>query len=256
MDTSNKTNKIFILSATVLMFTASLGVFSFISYQRVAENKNSTITFSGEGTVSSTPNIAEFTFNISAERDELKQAREEVTKKVDDIYDYLLKEKKLDKKDVKTTSYDIRPNYDYISDRGFGGSRRVFRGYEVSHTTSVKIKDIDDTSEIISAVSDKKPSYVSNLTFKIDEEEEKQLQDEAVAIAILNAKKRAKNIASSTNIKLGKIQSIYIERNYNRNPQPFAFSTKAVSAEFSADIQTSVGENDVTASVQITYRLR
>ena len=84
MDTSNKTNKIFILSATVLMFTASLGVFSFISYQRVAENKNSTITFSGEGTVSSTPNIAEFTFNISAERDELKQAREEVTKKVDE----------------------------------------------------------------------------------------------------------------------------------------------------------------------------
>ena len=155
-----------------------------------------------------------------------------------------------------TTSYNIRPNYDYISDKGFGGSRRVFRGYEVSHTTKVKIKDIDDTSEIISAVSDKKPSYVSNLVFKIDEEDMRKLQDEAVSIAILNAKRRAKDIASRTNINLGKIQSIYIDRNSSRGPQPYAFSTKSVSAEFASDIQTEVGENDVIASVRITYRLR
>ena len=216
MENTNPIKNIFFISATFLMFVVSLGIFSFISNQRVTENENSTITFDGEGTVSSTPNVAEFTFNISAERDELKQARDEVTKKVDDIYDYLLKDKKLSKKNVKTTSYNIRPNYDYISDKGFGGSRRVFRGYEVSHTTKVKIKDIDDTSEIISAVSDKKPSYVSNLVFKIDEEDMRKLQDEAVSIAILNAKRRAKDIASRTNINLGKIQSIYIDRNSSR----------------------------------------
>ena len=254
MGDTNSIKNIFFLSATFLMFAASLGVFSFISNQRVTENENSTITFEGKGTVSSTPNIAEFTFNISAERDELKQARKEVTKKVDDIYNYLLKEKKLDKKDVKTTAYNIRPNYDYISEGRFGG-KRVFRGYEVSHTTSVKIKNIDDTSEIISAVSDKKPSYVSNLTFKIDDEDMQKLQDESIAIAIANAKKRAKDIALKTNTKLGKIQSIYIERNYNRGLQSYAVS-KSSGAEFTQDIQTEVGENDVTSSVRITYRLR
>ena len=73
---------------------------SFLLFQIRELQKTRTVQpFDGEGTVSSLQ-MLQSSHLITAERDELKQARDEVTKKVDDIYDYLLKDKKLSKKNV------------------------------------------------------------------------------------------------------------------------------------------------------------
>jgi uncharacterized protein YggE len=92
--------------------------------------------------------------------------------------------------------------------------------------------------------------------FEIDDPE--ALKEQARREAIADAKEKAKRLAADLEVSLGKIVSFNENSN---NPQPyyrndFAMMAKSAVMEDSFVPELPAGENDINATVTITYKIK
>jgi len=215
-----------------------------------------TISVSGEGEVFAVPDIAEFSFSVTEERETVAEAQEVSAQKINRILDFL-KESDIENADIKTTNYNVYPRYDFIRKECSGGfcppGEQVLRGFEVSQSISVKVRDTQEAGVILSGIGERGATNVSGLNFTIDDEED--LQEEARKIAIEDARKKAKQLAKDLNVKLVRVV------NFSESGQPFsprfAFAEVAtLDAVGGGAPEIPVGENKITSNVSITYEIR
>ena len=241
-------------------------------------DRTETISFSGVGEMTTTKDVARISFSFSELDKDVSVARKVVSEKAEMAY-MELKQLGIEERDMKTTRYNIRPEYEYVTvpvlpipiplsgQQGGGyshGGRKQERrlvGYRVSHSSSIRIRDIDTVGNILDTISDLKPENVSNLTFTLDDEEQKQLEEEAEIVAITNAREKAERVAEQSGITLGKIVGVRFD-----SPRPYysksslrnvAYSeTFAVEEQSAPTTPVALGEDKITATVVLTYELK
>ncbi|MDP2648367.1 MAG: SIMPL domain-containing protein, partial [bacterium] len=134
-----------------------------------------TINVSGEGEVFAVPDTATFSVTIREEAKEVADAQDAATEKSNAVIAYL-KGEGIEEKDIKTTDYNVYPQYDYTrsacSEVGYcPPGRQELRGFEVSQTLSVKVRDTEKAGGLLSGVGSRGASQVSGLSFTIDDED-------------------------------------------------------------------------------------
>lgn len=209
------------------------------------EKKNS-ITISGEGKISATPDIGVIDLGVVSDAKTVATAQKDNVEKMNKITK-ALKDLGVEEKDLKTTNYSIYPRYQYIS------GRSDIIGYEVSQTLEVKIRNLDKVGDVLSKTAELGANQVGSLSFTFDDPE--KLNVEARNKAIANAKEKAEALSNVLDVKLVRIinfsESSYIP------PVPY-YSEKALGiggggGTPTPDIQT--GQNEITANVTITYEI-
>ena len=214
----------------------------------------STMDFSGFGEVVAGNTVAQMSFSFSDINDDVTKAREVVSGKVDKAY-AVLKKMGVADKDIQTTRYNIYPEYDYVYPAAGRSGRNELSGYRVSHTTNIRIRDLEKTGLIIDAITAFKPTNVDNLSFTLDEKERKQLEERALALAINDAKDRARRVAKDANLRLKDIVGI---RSYvDSAPYPkYGYERVALlSADTAPTTPIAQGEDTISVSVTITYKI-
>lgn len=213
-----------------------------------AESSHS-ITIAGIGKVTVIPDIATFTIGVITEQKAVTQAQSENTAKMNGIIAEL-KKIGIDKEDIKTINYNISPQYDWVAVRQ---GQRVLRGYQVSQTVLVKIRNLDKIGEVMAKSGELGANDVSGLTFTIDDQE--KIKQEAREKALLNAKEKAEALAKVAGVKLGKIVNfseeapIYPSRYYN-----YAMEAKAMGGG-DEEPQIEAGSLDITINVTVSYEV-
>ena len=89
------------------------------------------ISVNGTGEAVSIPDVASFSFSVSADAQVVSDAQEQVTKKIDNILAGL-KDLGIAENDIKTTNYSVYPKYDYPAiycASGYCPQRSVQNGY-------------------------------------------------------------------------------------------------------------------------------
>ncbi|BFD25001.1 MAG: SIMPL domain-containing protein [Candidatus Parcubacteria bacterium] len=157
----------------------------------------------------------------------------------------------IEQKDIKTTNYRLSPEYNWTQDRG-----QELIGYEVSQTLTIKVRDLEKIGTIISQTTEKGANQIGNISFTIDDDE--SLKSQARAGAITKAQNKAKEIAAQSGLKLGGLVNVE-EGGYSEIITPsFAMMDSAKTMNEAAvstpNIQT--GENEVTVSVTLTYKVK
>src|SRR3989338_2376618 len=190
--------KYLVWSGTVVMVV--LAVFLIASTNQVLNTATTTntVSFSGEGKVVAKPDIAKISLSIVTDALTSKTAQDENSKKSKTVTDYL-KKQNIDDKDIKTTGYNIYPQYKYPQ---YGGQPTV-TGYQVNQSMEVRIRDLDKVSNILDGIVASGANQVSQLSFEIDNPD--ALKSEARAKAIADAKSKANELKSQVGISLGKI---------------------------------------------------
>ncbi|MEK7607338.1 MAG: SIMPL domain-containing protein [Patescibacteria group bacterium] len=229
MDNINVRKVVIVLGVVLILFTAAktiaeLKTISFIGRTTPATN---IITVSGKGEVLATPDIATFSFGVTEEASTVEIAQKNATEKMNTILDYV-KKSGVDEKDIKTTSYNIYPRYDYRTTIAlpttkipqsesyyYRGGEQVLAAYVVSQTIEVKVRKLTDSGKLLSGVGEFGATNVSGLTFTQDKQD--QLVREARDKAIADARDQAKVLAKSLGVDLGDITSFYESGN---NPGP------------------------------------
>src|SRR3989344_5013738 len=136
----------------VLAFLVLASLFIFLgarTWREVREARSfapqNVITISGKSSIFATPDIGQVVISVVREQKTASDAQREATTAANKVIEFV-ESKGVKKEDIKT-DYSIYPKYNYTQDRG-----QVLTGYEVRQSITVKIRDLDSISGILSGV--------------------------------------------------------------------------------------------------------
>lgn len=239
--------------AAVIVFFALLFVFAkwgpAINFSTTSQTKGEPFVVSGEGKVFVTPDIAKITVGISETGSQLKVVQDNVNKKSGALT-AAIEKLGVKKEDIKTTSYNLYPEYDYNSN-----PNRVI-GYRVSISYEVTIRDFDKVNDVIVAATASGANMESGISFEINEETKREKMQEARKMAVETAKEKANGLAAAAGINLGRV--INISENENTDfVRPIAYDSAAMGkAETTPLPDVTPGQTEINLSVSLSYEVR
>lgn len=205
---------LFLTTISILIIVSFIKFFN-ISYPLDIKITNQStakeLSVVGEGKIDVIPDTAYVELGILVENEPtVKKAQE----RIDEISNKIIKnleELNIPAKNIKTSNYSIYPNYKYENNTS------TLAGYNGNTILTVKVKNTEIVSKIISRATDAGANQVHGVRFTIDKPE--IYREQARKKAIENAKEQAEKIAKDLNIKLGKITNMTESTPLNNDPQ-------------------------------------
>lgn len=235
---------IFIFFAILFAYTKLIGPLPF-SVSSVVTNKSDTFNVTGEGKVEVSPDIAVVNAGVTASGASVKIVQEEINSKINKI-SASIKELGVSESDIKTTNYNIYPNYDYRE------TTQKITGYNASTNLQIKARNIDRVNEVIDAATTNGANQVSGVTFEVDDKS--KALDEARKLAVADARKKAEQAASTAGFSLGRVI------NYNESTSEFPPIIMPMVAERASTDTTPTkvepGSNEISITVTLSYEIR
>jgi uncharacterized protein len=219
---------------------------------------------SGEGKVVAIPDVAQYSFSVITEGGkDLAKSQTDNTTKVNKAIAYV-KTKGVEAKDIKTSSYDVQPRYQYSNCNAYSISSSVpavcpppsIVGYTVTQSVAIKVRKFDTIGDMLTGVVQAGANNVSALSFTVDDPT--ALQNQAREEAISKAKDKAKSIARAGGFSLGRLLnisegSVPTYRSYDSFSSGAAVMMKAESAPAPA---IEAGSQDITSQVTLQYEIK
>ncbi len=246
----------FITIVTILGIVAVFGAIKWYFTIGADIVPQSVISVSGEGTAYATANIAQFSLSVRDLKDTVAEAQKNTTDRSNAILAYL-REQGIAEKDIKTTGYNIYPQYSYPEIRCISypcpQPPRELDGYEVSQSITVKVRNLDTVGTLLSGVGTLGVDSVGGVSFIV--EDESAVMAEARKEAIDDAEQKARTLAKQLGVKIVRI--------VNFNEGGYAPYYAKTEMAFSADAglgggvpELPAGENEYHSNVTITYEIR
>jgi uncharacterized protein len=241
---------------SLFLLAETLGAFKEYSYIGRGTYATNVITVTGRGEATAIPDTGSFSFSVTEIGKTVATAQESASKKINAILD-AVKAMGVEDKDIKTTSYNSYPRYEYnniVCVRAPCPSSQVLVGYEVSQTVSIKVRKTADAGAVLTKVGTLGAENISGLSFVVDDTDSVNAQARDKAIA--DAKLKAKALGKSLGIHLSKIVNFY-ESGDQTQPVYYGktMSAEAVNMGSPTIPQIPTGENMVVSNVTITYEV-
>jgi len=194
----------------------------------------------GVGRIKTEPDMAIVILGVVTENKQLQLSQQENAGRIDSILKTLT-EKDVSSGDVKTFSYSITPQCDYVD-----GSQ-VFRGYRVEHLLQITIRDIKRVGEIIDAAVQSGANQVNNIRFSVGNPSlyYQQALNEAVGDAFL----KAGTLEARLNVSVSRVPVRIIERAYDTGNEIKPLTLQAEAA--TTPVQP--GQIDITARIEAIF---
>ena len=247
---------VLIVLAVFLAVQAVHSLILTVDYSRNTPAMN-VITVNGVGEKLAVPDVATFSFGVDMTGESVASAQEVVTEKINKALD-VVKASGVEEKDIKTISYNIYPHYEYTqnvcSQFYCPPGKQLLTGYDVSQTIEVKVRDTAKAGELLGKLGAVEVTNLSGLTFTVDEKD--KIQAEAQAMAIADARGKAKILAKGLGVQLGRVVSF----NEGYSPEPIykldAYAGMGGDVSSVPSPQVPVGENTFVSNVSVTYEIR
>jgi hypothetical protein len=151
-------------------------------------------------------------------------------------------------KDIATTNLNLSPRYDY-EQRTNGQPLLV--GYRASNQITVKSRDLNSTGRLIDALLQAGLNTINGVSFIVSEPEAAQAQ--ARAAAIEKAMIKARVMAQSANVRLGRLLSLQEGSSASPSPYNAPMMARSVSADSAPPL--APGEREIGATVTMSYAI-
>lgn len=222
-----------------------------INFNTTSVTKGEPLTVSGEGKVYVTPDIAKITVGVQETGTSLKTVQNSVNKKTKTLTD-AIKKLGVEEKDIKTTSYNLYPQYDYQN------SVSRITGYQVSTSYEITIRDFDKINDIIVSATEAGANMEGNISFDLNDETKKEKLQEAREEAIVEARTKAEGLSKAAGITLGKI--INISENQGSNEiRPFYAQGPGVGTDQAKAVvppSIQAGQTEIDVTINLSYEVR
>ena len=215
-----------------------------------ANSQQSGLWVNGEGKISVAPDVAILTLGIESQETAIAVAQAKASEAMDKVIQ-ALKAQGIADKDIQTQYFNISQVTNW------NNNKEEITGYRVTNTVTVKERNVEKAGEVIDAVvaAGGDLTRINGITFTVDEPAPYYVQ--ARELAITHATTKAQQMADKAGFKLGKIT--YVTENSNsyginyRNYYAMNDSAMAVPAPVIIQTPVSIGQLEITATVQIAY---
>jgi uncharacterized protein YggE len=204
----------------------------------------------GIGKVSAEPDLAVLKLEIETRSITLSDAHSQARDAMNAVMTSL-KQNAISDKDIQTNHFNIQPEYRY-DDRA---RKQVFIGYKMSHSVTVKVRDLPAAGNVIDAavLAGGDATRVQGIQLTIDDASD--LKTMARENAIKDALTKAQQFATLTNVNLGRLT--YIAETTNSSPLIPVYRSFAGIADSALEQSTPIspGELAIQVSVQAIFAI-
>lgn len=211
-----------------------------------------TISVSAQGTFDATPDVAKITATIESKNPNLDQARSENEKKVSQIV-ARLKQLKVDEKDIKTQNISAGKGYpDDVSIQIYPAPPRPNTN-QFSTSLEITIRSFETTDEIITALTANGATNLYGPQLTLSDSKLEEAKSQAREKAVVNARKKAGELARASGRKIGKVVKITEQGDY---AYPMPMMARAESDLVQKVSQIQPGQNNVSINLSVDFELK
>jgi hypothetical protein len=208
-----------------------------------------TVAVSGQGEVQAEPDQAIVTMGVESRKPKLEDARAEVAKTVEAVLK-LTRDLKIDQKYVRATRISVQPEYNWDN----GARERNLIGYFVSRQVEVDLRDLEKLGRLLEKATDLGVNQLGDP--RLDSSKRRELERQALAKAVEDARLNAEAVAKAAGAKLGPARTISATSGYVPPPMPMRVKTMAAGMEAADASQTyQSGQMVFNGNVQVEYDL-
>ncbi|MGO4184861.1 SIMPL domain-containing protein [Paenibacillus sp. TAF43_2] len=200
----------------------------------------STIEVMGEGIVTAAPDTALVILGAVTEGKELQAIQAENAQITANIIQSLL-ELSIPREHIQTNDYRIEMMYD------FPDGKQVFQGYKVTHLLQITIDQIALTGTVVDTAVSHGANTVTSIQFSVSDR--KPLENEALSLAVQNARLKAAAIANALGTSISGVPSKVQEVSSSSEPFP-------IQRTFQSDVMVTPiepGQQKIFAAVRVWF---
>jgi uncharacterized protein len=148
---------------------------------------------------------------------------------------------------IRTSGYDLQPQFDYVN------GRQSLREYVARNTVEVRVDEVSRAGEVLDAAVGSGATSVSGVRF--DLKDRSSAEREALKKAVADARGRADAAAAGTGMKVDRVVKIEEQRVMIPEPRPIMMARQSMVAE-AAGPPISAGELEIRAMVTMTSSIK
>ena len=211
---------------------------------------NRLITVKGTGNVSVKPDLIIITMNLESQQLEYDQTMQFAADSVN-IITSAIESIGFDKKDLKTTSFNVRTHYESYRDKD-NNYKSKFDGYVCEQGLKLEF-DFEPKvmSDVLSAIAKTSVNPKLNIQFSVKDKD--AVSEELLAQATENARKKAEILSKASGVDLGKL--INIDYNWGElhlySPTRYDMEDRCMVMESS--YAPEIEPDDINASDTVTF---
>ena len=212
-----------------------------------AEEQVPTLSVNGEGVVEVAPDRATISIGVVTQDKDAARAQSANAKAAQEVINSITA-LGVDRKKISTSDYSFRPTYRQDANR-----QNVINGYEVRNTVYVMLDDLELVGKVIDTALSHGANNIDSLDFGV--KNRKKLQDDALVLAIRDARQRADLVARELGKSVIGVKDISV--NTGGVGVMRANQKMYVMAEMAMDSATPIeaGTLNCSASVHVTFIL-
>mgnify|MGYP003344440053 CR=1 FL=1 len=213
----------------------------------------STLTVSGSGMMTAVPDTAFVSLGMETAGKSLAEAQRQNSVAMQRVMDRL-RELKIDKERIQTTSFTVMPQYRPPGKRNADGPAATpeIIGYTVSNQLSVEVRDLEKVAAVIDESLAAGANHFQGLQWSLRDEQPKRLI--ALQMAATKAREKAAALSQALKVKLVRVLNVS-EGGHVVRPVPYMGRAMAAMEGAIADVPVSSGELKVEATVTLVYEI-
>lgn len=205
------------------------------------------IVTTGQAEVKIAPDRAWVAINAESRSKDPKEAQRLNTAAMNAVMEKL-KSLNLAPDAIRTTSYELHPEFDYAN------GRQTLRGYVARNAIEVRVDEIARVADVLGAAVGSGATSVGGLRFGLRDQESAERQ--ALTLAVRDARARADAAASGAGLQIVRVQRIEEQR--MSGPEPPRPMMRQMAMESSADAGPPItpGTIEIRSMVTMTVAVR
>lgn len=213
-------------------------------------SERSTITVSGNGKLQAAPDVGYVNVAVETRALTAKEAQSKNASAFSGLTKLLYDTYKMAAKDVKTTSFNVQPEYTYNNN---DGTSKV-KGYLAVHSLQITTRDLNGVGKLLDDLSASGANRIDGVQFDTEKQDQYELQTLDKAMA--NAKAKAQTLAKAAGKELQDV--ITISQN-SMNVVPIYNQRNTMMSDKAADsagTTVETGEITLSADITVTYEMK
>ncbi|OGO77535.1 MAG: hypothetical protein A2Y23_07665 [Clostridiales bacterium GWB2_37_7] len=174
-----------------------------------SECQKRNIKVNGKGIVEAEPDIVVISLGVVT-KDKNPQSVQNLNDEISKKLINALMRAGISRDDIKTSSYSIYPEYDYVD------GKQLLSGYTASHILQVKVRDIKKAGEVISTAVQNGANQINKVDFTL--EDAKYQYNKALKLAVKDAALKAQAIANAMKVSFDTIPCSITEQSTSFTP--------------------------------------
>lgn len=211
---------------------------------------NRLITIKGTGNISIKPDLTIITMNLESQKYDYEETMKLAAKSINILQD-AIETAGFDRKDLKTTNFNIRTHYENYRDKD-NNYKSKFDGYVCEQGLKLEFDfNTDLMSKVLTAIG--KAPIEPNLNIQFSIKDKDAVNEELLIRATENAKRKAEILTKALGVTLGDLISIYYNWRELHLYSPTRFNLEEQSMPMAKLSAPDIEPDDIDVSDTVTF---